>query len=194
MTKRELIDQILQLNHSARPEFLARFPDGELDDYLQHLERARTPRLSGAKDCYDKYFANLPKMAAPAAPRRRTSLEAIVNRAWQPSAPARSTATLEAEEIEPGMIREPVNARSGLFVVDPSFVRPTVEPLDQPEAAVAQVLAEAEDTTDDTPLPDELPEQSTPAPQGQTPLPDEQEPAADTDGAKAEGVHEAFLF
>jgi hypothetical protein len=37
MSKRELIDCICEINKSARPEFLARFPEDELKDYLEHL-------------------------------------------------------------------------------------------------------------------------------------------------------------
>jgi len=44
MTKRQLIDQIVSLNHSAEAEFLAQFADRELDDYLKHLTAARMPR------------------------------------------------------------------------------------------------------------------------------------------------------
>lgn len=44
MTKRQLIDQILSLNETAEPGFLAQFQDRELDEYLAHLTRARMPR------------------------------------------------------------------------------------------------------------------------------------------------------
>ena len=37
MSKRELIDRILQINKSAKPEFLARFSEEELDKYLENL-------------------------------------------------------------------------------------------------------------------------------------------------------------
>ncbi|MGA2070889.1 MAG: hypothetical protein ABSG97_06025 [Sedimentisphaerales bacterium] len=37
MSKRELIDCICEINKSARPEFLARFAEDELKDYLEHL-------------------------------------------------------------------------------------------------------------------------------------------------------------
>ena len=38
MTKRELMDRIMQLNHSARLEFLQCFTENELADYLRQLE------------------------------------------------------------------------------------------------------------------------------------------------------------
>jgi hypothetical protein len=37
MSKRELIDCICEINRSAKPEFLADFSEGELNDYLEHL-------------------------------------------------------------------------------------------------------------------------------------------------------------
>jgi len=38
MSKRELIDRIIQLNISARREFLQCFTENELADYLRQLE------------------------------------------------------------------------------------------------------------------------------------------------------------
>ncbi len=37
MSKREIIDFILEINKSAKPEFLAQFSAEELDIYLEHL-------------------------------------------------------------------------------------------------------------------------------------------------------------
>ena len=37
MSKREIIDYILEINKSAKPEFLAQFSKDELDLYLEHL-------------------------------------------------------------------------------------------------------------------------------------------------------------
>ncbi len=38
MTKREIIDRIMRLNRTARPEFLADFDEDDLRAYMQHLE------------------------------------------------------------------------------------------------------------------------------------------------------------
>jgi hypothetical protein len=43
MSKRELIDRIMQLNISARREFLQGFTENELADYLQQLESIQAP-------------------------------------------------------------------------------------------------------------------------------------------------------
>ncbi len=37
MSKREIIDFILEINNGAKPEFLAQFSAEELDLYLEHL-------------------------------------------------------------------------------------------------------------------------------------------------------------
>ncbi len=62
MTKRQLIDQITHINHSAKPDFLARFDDVDLDDYLQHLKVMQTPRLSGDSRRFDHYFEDGPAL------------------------------------------------------------------------------------------------------------------------------------
>ena len=56
MTKRQLIDEIVTMNPTAQPGFLAGFDEGDLDEYLGHLRLARTPRLSGNWHRYDRYF------------------------------------------------------------------------------------------------------------------------------------------
>ena len=38
MSKHEMIDRIMQLNRSARREFLQSFSENELADYLQQIE------------------------------------------------------------------------------------------------------------------------------------------------------------
>ena len=41
MTKREIIDHIMEVNPSARPEFLAEFSRESLAEYLDHLREVR---------------------------------------------------------------------------------------------------------------------------------------------------------
>jgi hypothetical protein len=65
MTKRQLIDEIVSLNHSADPGFLAHFGDEDLLQYRDHLLACRRPRLSGDASRYAKYFA--PRGAGGAA-------------------------------------------------------------------------------------------------------------------------------
>lgn len=43
MTKRQLIDEILEFNRSAEPGFLARFDDPDLAEYLRHLRCTQEP-------------------------------------------------------------------------------------------------------------------------------------------------------
>lgn len=44
LTREQLLDRIMTLNPSATSEFLARFGDEDLDEYLRRLSRARGPR------------------------------------------------------------------------------------------------------------------------------------------------------
>jgi hypothetical protein len=64
MTKRQTIDEIMVINQSAEPEFLARFSDEQLNEYLEHLHVLHTPRLSGNPRRYDAYFENCPKVSS----------------------------------------------------------------------------------------------------------------------------------
>ena len=49
MLKRELIDRIMELNQSARREFLQCFTENELADYLRQLESIqREPAVAAA--------------------------------------------------------------------------------------------------------------------------------------------------
>lgn len=45
MTKRQLIDEIRNLNPTAHPQFLAQFDDEALQQYLDHLKSAQGQRL-----------------------------------------------------------------------------------------------------------------------------------------------------
>ena len=63
MTKRQLIDQILSLNQTAEPAFLAQFQDRDLDEYLAHLTVAKMPRGASPsarrrRDFYDHVWSN----------------------------------------------------------------------------------------------------------------------------------------
>ncbi len=66
MTKRQLIDRVMELNETAKPEFLAKFDDEDLNEYLNHLLVLQTPRLSGEKGRYDRYFVNCPSISVEA--------------------------------------------------------------------------------------------------------------------------------
>jgi hypothetical protein len=43
MTKRNLINHIMELNPTATPDFLARFNEQDLGEYLQHLQSVSGP-------------------------------------------------------------------------------------------------------------------------------------------------------
>ena len=45
MSKREIIDDILEINKTARPEFLAMFSMEQLATYLEHLMEANLEEI-----------------------------------------------------------------------------------------------------------------------------------------------------
>lgn len=68
MTKRQMIDEIVTLNHTAKPAFLARFNEVDLNEYLEQLLNLRKPSLSGDARQYAKYFGqNTTVFQAPPA-------------------------------------------------------------------------------------------------------------------------------
>lgn len=48
MNKRQLIENIRELNQTAQPEFLAQFDEAALRQYLDHLNTAMAKRLKVA--------------------------------------------------------------------------------------------------------------------------------------------------
>ena len=72
MCKRELIDEIIQINASACPAFLAQFQRDDLDDYLRHLKITQTPRPLS----FQRLATEIPASAQPPPlpPTARTDL------------------------------------------------------------------------------------------------------------------------
>jgi len=66
MTKRQLIDEIITINPTAQPGFLAGFQDAALGEYLTHLQVVKAPLLTGDAARYRKYFAKSPQRAPSA--------------------------------------------------------------------------------------------------------------------------------
>ena len=98
MTKRQMIDEILTVNKTAAPAFLARFDETELTRYLQHLNVLKTPRLFGDPHRFDKYFVSdaSPRRAAKTSNSLKRNPcvamipEALANARW----PSRSSRTI----------------------------------------------------------------------------------------------------
>ncbi len=118
MTKRQIIDEILRLNATAEPGFLARFDEEELDRYRRHLGRTHKPRLTGNPERYDRYFRPIPAEQA---------------RQWTET--AGHVAAAEAERPAPGP-KEP-------YRYDPA-PEPEMAPIDpgEPECAEPAPVAE----------------------------------------------------
>jgi len=86
MTKRQLIDQIVTVNHTAEPGFLALFNDQDLQDYLDHLRVVDQPRLTGETFRYEKYFSVQAVPAEPAEPDVEAEIAATATAVADPPA------------------------------------------------------------------------------------------------------------
>ena len=198
MTKRQLIDEIVGINRTAEPRFLARFDDEELGQYLDHLRRAQTPRLSGDPHRYDKYFRNLPTVgcrpsrqgavaavfdADAAAPTDRdpggADIRAVPQSSWPreddlPEAPAVAERDQDDEPTAVTTASEPP-PRQGLFAwADP---RVPLETRDETEAEAFDD-ADALDEAAEDDIVEEAPETAPDTPESDSDEEDDIEPDA----------------
>ena len=71
MTKRQVIDEIVLLNRSALPGFLAQFEDGDLNEYLQRLREVGPLRAWANAHRFDEGFQKSRAMNADRVARVR---------------------------------------------------------------------------------------------------------------------------
>ena len=71
MTKREIINDIMEINLSAGAEFLSRFSDNQLKEYLQHLHVLQEPRMTYGADLQTQEAAVCEAHATPVLPQER---------------------------------------------------------------------------------------------------------------------------
>jgi hypothetical protein len=178
MTKRELIDEIVTRNPTAKPAFLARFEEADLDEYLDHLIVAREPRLRGDPHRYDKYFvsdgqpaaaqeaqvtAPVPPPAqvlAPAQTRRPSAARDWAVRPPQPSKPV-TTGLFAPDRSQEGLPQhEGTDNQPAAEMLFRNAYQPEVQPFaqtnqdDDPDTEELQRPAGPEDSyTDDAPTP-----------------------------------------
>lgn len=183
MTKRELIDQILNENQTAEPAFLAQFSDEQLREYLTHLEWLKQPRLRGDASRFDRYFRNCPSAAAPSG-RWRTARD-VPQGAWDetldlssPPAPqplAAPQAPPAPAPAEPAMGAAMLPAIQELDVEAPLPAdAETLEAMQLSPQERTDLAPPAEDNTDANEPPSPQDEQPSPDPQAS------QSPFADT--------------
>jgi hypothetical protein len=82
MTKRQLIDDIISMNTTADPAFLAEFPAGDLEAYLTNLRRAldeqsRQPRAKRAMSAL-RNLADEGRYVSEARPIRQKSTDTVL--------------------------------------------------------------------------------------------------------------------
>jgi hypothetical protein len=144
MTKRQVIDEIVAINSSAPPAFLARFSEAELEAYLRHLQLARTPRRAGSWRQYGTYFQE-----SPPAPVRNVQPQYVHEPPADADAATAPSATENADPYEPAepapQVREEPHPRPVRPVQTPLFRQPVKE--EEPLAAL----------TDDDPPEDDVP-------------------------------------
>ena len=87
MTKRQLIDEIISMNTTADPAFLAEFTSGDLEAYLTNLRRAlevqsRQPRskraMSALRDPADAPQPSAGRYVSQSRPIRQKSVETVM--------------------------------------------------------------------------------------------------------------------
>ena len=71
MTKREIINEIMEINLSAGAEFLSRFSDNQLNEYLQHLHVLQEPRMTYGADSQTRGVAVCEAHVTSVFPRER---------------------------------------------------------------------------------------------------------------------------
>lgn len=95
MTKRELVDEIIQRNHTASAAFLAGFSEKDLAEYLEHLnwlsQPAFSPTLSGG----------MPARAVAAEKAEAVAEVEVAQVEQVPLRPALQVVLPEPEEEEP---------------------------------------------------------------------------------------------
>lgn len=202
MTKRELIDDIRRLNPTAKPDFLARFADEELSDYLDHLHFALTEPLRPSKERLERYFRDLPcvpveaiesvqavesvdeadgiaasGVARPVA--KAIGLEELVTRAWQS---ADAVATLDRPHGYTVYANDDEDA----------LELPSAEDLQahfEDAPALKAAAAELSGGSDEEPADEAEPAEPEAAAAEDADEPNEQQPAS-----ASAGVSETFLF
>ena len=88
MTKRQLIEEITDLNPTAKPSFLAEFGDQDLAEYLRHLRWVCPPRRS----LYEvRRWSPRPRQASDSPPQEvPASTSPPAGQAAGPDEPARA--------------------------------------------------------------------------------------------------------
>lgn len=187
MTKRQLIDEILEINRSARPAFLAQFNDEQLNAYLAHLHAAHGP--AAAPPCRPERDAGVALADARRHPGGRLDEPPPrTPRVWRSD---RVTYEPMAPTPRPARPERPSDD-SGEYVVEnvsievaPVATRLTTPPASQDERVVVGPGAESMQPA----APAAALAASEPAPPADAAL-----PAADPEPQAAGGVEETFLF
>ncbi len=196
MTKRQVIDYILRFNSSAKPAFLAKFSQEDLDAYLQHLQLAEIPRvrlwktinaepepMTNAPTVEPAEAANPSETREPMTEPAPVCVEPLTEPAPVCVEPLPEPVPVCAEPLpEPAPVcAEPLPEPAPVCVEEPPAPEPAPDPVAAYQPEPAEVTA---------PLPIVAATSSTMAETLQT----SPTPANAMAGHAADGIDETFLF
>lgn len=147
MTKRQIIDEIIESNPTAGPAFLAQFDHVDLLNYLRHLQVLKAPRLTANTGRYERHFpppalqaadelsvlSPLPRAAThecPAAAASPTSVSVVAREATSPA--WTDDLDLDFDENSPSDPRADTTEFEPIVIAEPADDEPASAPQHEP--------------------------------------------------------------
>jgi hypothetical protein len=144
MSKRELIDEIVRLNPTAKTDFLARFKEKDLNEYLEHLTWLISP-------------SNVPSTTSPAAsPAATQHAETAANLAEEQSNVAVAVADASDDETDTSgnySSAESAEIADSNDLDDPAAESSYGEPTFEPQLTTDETSTVADQVDSEQPLP-----------------------------------------
>jgi len=183
MTKRQYVDEILRINRSAKPEFLAKFSEEDLAEYFRHLGVAAVPRES----LY-----------------RRGSRRPATSKSWLPTGPAEKpeppdeppARPVKYRQTDPDELADPAEQAEQAELADPVELTELAEQAELVEQAEPVEQADPAELVEQAELTEQA-EQADPASDEAVEAPEPQPVGAGAARGRrgnSDGVQETFLF
>ncbi len=137
MTKRQLIDTIVEMNPTARPAFLAQFGDEDLNEYLEHLRMAARPRPTQARSGWASEGRRAPAggMGRPVAPSR--PVETVAPRPVRAEPTPQEPVAPATPDDEPAIGQYVPTPRPAAVEPEPQITAAPAQPIDETPAETA---------------------------------------------------------
>ncbi len=146
MTKRQIIDDIIESNPTAAPAFLAQFDHVDLLDYLRHLQVLKAPRLTANTGRYERHFpppvpqdadelsvhSSLPRAAVRECPAAAASPTSVSVAAQEATSPAWADLDLDFDENSPSDPRADTIEFEPIVIAEPADDEPASAPQHEP--------------------------------------------------------------